>query len=62
MLRGCRKLFPVNRRIVALSTRRSTVATAVASDGKRFLHLLNPVFAVSTMEPCLCLAETSRKR
>ena len=44
MSRGCRKLFPVNRRIVALSTRRSTVATAVASEGKRLLHLLKPVF------------------
>lgn len=43
--RGCRKFFPVNRRIIALSTRRSTVA----SEGKRLLHLLKPVFYVESI-------------
>ena len=48
---GLRKLFPVNRKIVARSTRRSAVATAVASDGKRLFHLVKPVLAVRTIEP-----------
>ena len=60
MLCGWRKLLPVNRRMVARSTRRSTVATAVASEGKRLRHLENPVLAVRTMEPCRWRGETRR--
>ena len=35
-----------------------TVAIAVASEGRRDLHVLKPVLAVSTMELWRCLAET----
>jgi hypothetical protein len=52
MRSGSRRLLPVKRRMVARSTRRSTVATAVSSDGKRDFHLEKPVLAVITMEPC----------
>jgi len=54
---GSRKLLPVKRRMVARSMRRSTVATAWASDGKELAQFEKPVLAVITMEPCRCLAE-----
>nr|MBP7620923.1 hypothetical protein [Gemmatimonadales bacterium] len=49
--RGVRQVLPVKRRMVARSTRRSTVAMAWASEGKRFFHWVKPVFAVRMMEP-----------
>ena len=52
----------MNLSMVALSTSRSTVAAAAASEVKRVFHLLNPVFEVSIIDPVLCLAETRRKR
>jgi len=48
--------------MVAPSTSRSAVATAEASEGNRDFHGVKPVLAVRTMEPCRCLAETTRKR
>ena len=52
----------MNLSMVALSTSRSTVAAAAASEVKRVFHLLNPVFEVRMIDPVLCLAETRRKR
>src|SRR3990172_4174085 len=60
--RGCRKLLPVKRRIDRKSTSRSAVATAVASEGKRFFHFVKPALAVRRVEPCRWRAETTRKR
>ena len=39
MFRGCRKLLPVNRKMVAPSTSRSGVATAVSLGGEESLPL-----------------------
>jgi hypothetical protein len=57
---GSRKLLPVKRRIVAWSTRRSTVAMALDSDGKRCFQLAKPVLAVRTMDAWRYLAATTR--
>src|SRR5271170_2573811 len=58
---GSRKLFPVKRRIVAWSIRRSTVAAACTSEGKKLFHLVKPQFAVRTIEPLPWRSETTRK-
>jgi len=50
--RGLRMVLPVKRRMVARSTRRSTVAMAWASEGKSFFHWVKPVLAVMMVELC----------
>lgn len=49
--RGSRMGLPPKRRIVARSTRRSTVATHSASEGKKAFQRLKPVLAITTVDP-----------
>ena len=64
MSRGWRKLLPVKRRMVARSTRRSTVATAWGSDGNRAVHFENAELAVRIFNdggPSMAIADRRGK-